>query len=416
MVMSTNLHGSFLRIAALIVAAATGTLVAGVSPAQAQPAEPVELVESAPEGTDMRTPATIDTMAALLDLIRDARRSTDLLGTLPADAADSTSAPLLQAIRDAARRGVKVRILLDTGRSKDGAGAAAALGAQAGLEVRRVTPAAGLRGTLVIVDGRKAYIGSARLERAGLTESHELGVMFTGRLVDRLERVFEHDWTLTEAKAAGREPQPPDYIRRRGKEEISGHLANGPVLAVSPPMGGQLAAADVLLTTIDRARRSIILQGPVFSTAGAPRWTELRDALSRAAQRNVTIRMTVSDRQLLRRDGLDDAKAIARLPGARVRLTVLPQPAGGCVPDARFDNASYLVIDGETSWVGAGGWTAADLFESRSLAYVSLSPDLARKVTGVFEATWSSASAIRVDDRMRAPAPPDVSCTGRKGR
>jgi phosphatidylserine/phosphatidylglycerophosphate/cardiolipin synthase-like enzyme len=64
----------------------------------------------------------------------------------------------------------------------------------------------------IVVDGRRAFVGSQSLRRIELDERREIGVICTdGSLVKQLQAVFEEDWAQTDpgkraAKAAERSP------------------------------------------------------------------------------------------------------------------------------------------------------------------------------------------------------------------
>ena len=65
----------------------------------------------------------------------------------------------------------------------------------------------------IIVDGRRAFLGSQSLRRIELDERREIGVIVTdGSLVKQMQSVFEEDWAQTDpgkrtAKAADKAPE-----------------------------------------------------------------------------------------------------------------------------------------------------------------------------------------------------------------
>jgi PLD-like domain len=65
----------------------------------------------------------------------------------------------------------------------------------------------------IIVDGRRAFLGSQSLRRIELDERREIGVIVTdGSLVKQMQAVFEEDWAQTDpgkrtAKAADKAPE-----------------------------------------------------------------------------------------------------------------------------------------------------------------------------------------------------------------
>ncbi|HWI12428.1 MAG TPA: phospholipase D family protein [Burkholderiaceae bacterium] len=179
---------------------------------------------------------------ARLAMIENARRSLDLQYYLIAD--DSTGRPLLRALRDAAARGVRVRLLVDDLYTIDLDRLLLGLAATPNAEVRLFNPfptardsslgrllALGLdfkrlnhrmHNKLFIADGVMAVIGGRNLAdeyflRGAQANFIDFDVMLTGAVVPELGRWFDHYWNSTQvypvrdiARAAGRAPLDAD--------------------------------------------------------------------------------------------------------------------------------------------------------------------------------------------------------------
>jgi phosphatidylserine/phosphatidylglycerophosphate/cardiolipin synthase-like enzyme len=113
-----------------------------------------------------------------------------------------TSDAALRAIGDAIKRGVQVRIILeprvDDSRQKKTFDTLLALGAKARWA------SIGYRLThskFVLVDGKKALVGSINFSKNALNYNREAGVLVEGEIVKDLSAIFEEDWAeATEGK------------------------------------------------------------------------------------------------------------------------------------------------------------------------------------------------------------------------
>jgi cardiolipin synthase A/B len=89
----------------------------------------------------------------------------------------------------AARRGIRVRVILAWG----GSPAAVAALARQGVQVRELRSPY-IHAKVVSVDGKEAYVGSENLSAASLDRNRELGILLRGPAVRRLKTVFATDW------------------------------------------------------------------------------------------------------------------------------------------------------------------------------------------------------------------------------
>jgi phosphatidylserine/phosphatidylglycerophosphate/cardiolipin synthase-like enzyme len=384
---------------AAIAAALTFSMVCSAA------AHPVRLVQSVPEGTTLAAPGTENTSNVWPAMMAAAERSIDLQGFYLTDEARTAAAPFFGAIRDAAKRGVQVRILLDAKFfEKNSKATVDSFAGLPNIEVRQIEFPGVMHAKFFIVDRQRAFLGSQNFDWRAMVENHELGIQFNGATAERLGTVFATDWATAGGNAVTLPPtsRPPRLGRARG-----------PVLAVSPPIPGFPREIDMLVSLADGARRSIDIQVMNYGTRdakGGPDWTEIRNALARAAYRGVRIRMTVADWQFKAKGSLSDVKAIAKLPGARVRYSTIPPSPEGCIPYARVNHAKYMIVDGDIAWIGTGNWTRDYFYSTRNVTYIDRDPALAKKITGVFETAWSSPYMHPVSWRMPLPVIPDVTC------
>jgi putative cardiolipin synthase len=182
---------------------------------------------------------------ARLAMIENARSSLDLQYYLIAD--DSTGRPILRALRDAAARGVRVRLLVDDLYTADLDRLLLGLAATPNIEVRLFNPLVTARDSsarrllalaldfkrlnhrmhnkLFIADGAMAIVGGRNLAdeyflRGRLGNFIDFDLLLTGSAVAELSQWFDLYWNSPPvypvqaiARAAGREPVPDDEAR-----------------------------------------------------------------------------------------------------------------------------------------------------------------------------------------------------------
>ena len=174
---------------------------------------------------------------ARLALARHAERSLDVQYYVLAD--DTAGRQFVRALRDAAQRGVRVRLLLDDLHSADVAGLLAGLAAYEGVEVRLFNPLPLRTGSpmarlllnpsqfgqlqrrmhnkLFIADGHVAItggrnIGDEYFMRASAANFVDMDVLCTGAVLPALRRAFDgywhsaHAYPLQQLQLAGADP------------------------------------------------------------------------------------------------------------------------------------------------------------------------------------------------------------------
>jgi phosphatidylserine/phosphatidylglycerophosphate/cardiolipin synthase-like enzyme len=278
----------------------------------------------------------------VLAAIGAARRSLDVAMYL------FTDRTVQQALIEARRRGVRVRVLLEP-RPVGGEDAAtgnreafAALG-RGGVAVQWATPPGRLLHEKVLVaDGAHALLMTLNFTRAAFTTNRDFGVVDDApQDVAETEALFAADW-----RSAAFAPSDPDLV-------------------VSP--ANSRARIPAL---IGKARRSVEL------------WTEyLRDdgvqrALAAAARRGVRVRVilgaTAANRQV--RDAL---------AGTGVQVALVARPVM---------HAKAMVIDGRMALVGSQNLTAAALDRNREEGVLLANPAALARLEATFRLDWPVAA------------------------
>lgn len=256
----------------------------------------------------------------ILDEIAEARRSIALEIYLVTDE------PVLQALEDAHRRGVDVRVILEQ-HPYGGAGRQPEIFARleaSGIAVRWGNPV--FRFTHIkamVVDDAVAIIMNQNLTEASFRANREFGVITSEPAAVRTAAaIFEADWTR------GAEPDPASLV-------------------VSPTN-----ARASLLELVVSADRTLDLYAEVL------RDPELLAALTDAVARGVRVRLLVSP-------GPDNAEARAALAAAGVEVGLLSN---------LYIHAKLIVADGARAYVGSQNLSATSLDLNRELGIILSDP------------------------------------------
>ena len=329
-------------IAALLIAAIA---LVWLRPFDSAPAPPVVAVDSNPEATPGVLATTTgvfiepgDGRAPLLDEIAAARRTIDLEIYIVTDEV------ILQALEDAVRRGVAVRVILEE-HPFGGAGGQPEILArleEAGIAVRWGNPV--FRFTHIkamVVDNAVAIIMNQNLTESAFTANRDFGVV-TNRpdAVRTAAAIFEADWTR------GPEPSPQPLV-------------------VSPTN-----ARAELMGLVRGAGSTLEIYAEVLRDA------EMLAALAAAAERGVDVRLVVSDSPEFAAERADLAAA-----GVDIRLA-----------SSLYIHAKVIVADGEKAFVGSQNLSATSLDLNRELGIVLDDPVSLARIMRTFEIDFRASA------------------------
>ncbi len=393
---------------------------AGLARAVAPPGAPpaVELGETRPLETTLGDPALPTASDVWLNMIRGAKRQVDLesfyLSRKPGEALD----PVLDEIGRAAKRGVRVRLLLDAGMHKTYPQPADSLGGLPGVSVRVINYrklAGGVQHSkFMVVDEFDTWVGSQNLDWRSLSHIHELGARV--RLVPVAQAfgdVFETDWAAADTTAT---PAPLDRHPAKWPLAFEQDGAPGDLWVSASPRALTPASIpwdqQVLVDAVNKAQHEIVAQVLTYGVGGrGVSDSTLHKALIAAAGRGVQVKLVVSDWEVGGR-GEPDVRALAATPNIQVRISRVADWSGGYIPFARVEHCKYMVADSTWLWLGTSNWEPSYFVTSRNLAITVKHAPLAHQARGIFETSWTAPSAMplnaeaKLARRAHAETPP----------
>lgn len=372
-----------LKVLFLLPLLATSALAAGKN---------LEIVQSVPIETTLAAPGIRHTQAVWLEMINGAKSTIDLEQFYIQNGEGGLLEPVLQALRSAAARGVKVRFLVDSVFFKKYPGEPKALAEVKNIEVKQISFGSGIQhAKFFIVDGVNLYAGSANFDYLALQHIHEIGLHIQDQgVAENFTEVFEKDWGMgvdVGEKSVALAP-------RASAVRPSATMPGLSVMA-SPENKNPEGMADSLtemLKAMDAARSTLRIQVYQYSTkaSGKGKWLELDNALRRAAQRGVKVQLMVDN--VAMKNSAPELRALAGVPNIEVRTVIIPEWSGGHLDYARLIHSKYFVAD-DTSWVGSENWSENYFSASRNVGIILKDAAVAKQLNDIFARVWGSAYA-----------------------
>jgi phosphatidylserine/phosphatidylglycerophosphate/cardiolipin synthase-like enzyme len=389
-------------------------LLSAASSALAAPAaiRTVTLVETRPIETALGDSTLPSTQLEWVAMIDGAKKTLDLEEFYLSEQPGEALSPVLDAIGRAAKRGVRVRLLLDAGMHRTYPMPADSLGRLSNVTVRTIDYrriAGGVQhAKYFVVDGQESFIGSQNLDWRSLSHIHELGTRIRDRSVGTaLSGVFETDWTV----AADSNATTPTLVHgvsfplAFSQDGAAGKLW----ISASPPKMTPTAIPhdlDVVVERLRAARREICIQTLTYGNSGfGVTDSTLHKELIRATTRGVRVRLLVSDWEIGGR-GEKDLRALAAVPNIEMRISRVPEWSGGYIAFARVEHCKFLVVDGEWLWIGTSNWEPSYFLGARNVAITVQHKPLALEGMKVFESDWNGPTATAFGpETVLAPRP-----------
>ena len=316
---------------------------------------------------------------------------------------------VIAALKRAARRGVKIRFLVDGAMYKDdNIALPTELGAITNIEVRVVKYndiTGGVQHSkYFIVDGKTGYYGSQNFDWRSLEHISEMGARLRpAQLVEPMRQIFEIDWALAENPNAGVTPSAcagPVDIDYKGESTRVELIASPKDLLPCADMWDLPRLVDL----INHAKKSVAVQLLNYATKNYDKTTfmELDDALTAAAARGVHVRLMVSDWSTKPKN-MADLKRLASHDNFEAVMIEIPEHSSGFVPYSRTIHSKFLVVDDEDTWIGTSNWAGDYFYKSRNVGVIAHGKKLNAEMTLSFDRYWNSEYAIHVDPNVDYP-------------
>lgn len=298
------------------------------------------------------------------------------LSDLRAYGSDATG-PLLSALTEAAKRGVRVYVLVERS-SRDPyleqRKAWEALRA-AGAEVREDDPTITLHAKFLVIDRTWVVVGSTHWTKTSLTQSVQVDLALGSPELASSFRTFF--FLLWEG-------------RLQAKPRLPGWERSGPLIIPILDLPESQGHFEMALSLINQARSEVDLlmyQAVYYAQYEESASTQLLGALGAAARRGVRVRVILEGREddpYLEETNRFTAAWLA-IQGVEVRLDPLGQTM----------HAKCLIVDGKHALVSSANWTYSSMVKNLEAGVLLWEQDtISQALLAGFEGLWQRSRPI----------------------
>ncbi|CAI1849771.1 cardiolipin synthetase [Serratia quinivorans] len=373
-----------------------------------------ELVYTAPVETALQADDLRNTAEVWQQMFDAAKTRIDLGQFYVANQQGSLLDGVLQHLKAAGERGVKIRFLMEEkGIRISTPETLEQLKAIPNLELR-IIPYQRLSGGILhakylLVDGEQAFVGSQNFDWRALAHIHETGLRISDAgVVGQIQAIFEQDWQA-QALLAADKPVPTLPYQPKAETSQGNYLVASP-RAYNPAgvIDSQVELPRLLATAKERVRVQVMDYAPLSygPEHSRPYYAVIDNALRRAAARGVKVELMVANWNTKKPD-IAWLKSLAVVPNVQIKIVTIPPASSGFIPFARVIHSKIMTIDGETAWIGTSNWTGGYLDNSRNLELVLHNPAMSQRVDKLYSQLWDSvyAEPIKLDYDYPAPKP-----------
>jgi phosphatidylserine/phosphatidylglycerophosphate/cardiolipin synthase-like enzyme len=366
-----------------------------------------ELVESVPVETILEQSELPKTFDVWMKMINEAKETIDIEMFYFANQKGQPLEKILSAIKDAAARGVIIRIIVD---SSFYAGSDQSVDELTGIQnitVRKI-PMGRIAGGIMhakyfIVDNENLFIGSQNMDWRALIHIHEIGARVKNReLAKSFSEVFATDWEYcgeifsNQSFGGYVNSSNPVIINSDKYGKIILYPAFSPVkLNVT----GMNSEEEELLKIINNVKDSLLIQMYSYSPKAKNKknyYDTLDNALRNAASRGVKIKIIFAD-WAIRDAAIDFIKNLSMVNNIQIKFSSIPQYSGGFIPYSRVEHCKYFIADNDISWISTSNWEWSYFYNCRNATLIIRNEKINSELNKVFQRDWDGPYTNFVD-------------------
>ncbi len=373
-------------------------------------AQNVEVVQSVPIETTLTVPGIRLTQPVWIEMIQSAKKTIDLEQYYINHKEGESLEPVINALKDAGARGVKIRFIIDSNFLKQNPDEAKPLNGIANLELKQIS-FANLRGIqhakYMVVDQSNLFVGSANFDWLALSHIHEVGIhTIDSKMGADLEAVFNADWNSPQAatiKLDESQGIAATLVNKLtslfGDKPGRGGTPTEYTILASPAVAnpkGIPATIDSITAAINNAKTSVKVQVYQYALKdfSGTTWTVLDQAFRNAAARGVKVQFMVDN--VAMKSGSTELKSLAQVPNMEVKTVIIPQWSGGPLAYARLVHSKYMMVDHSTSWVGTENWSMNYFTATRNVGIFIQNANTTTQLESIFDHLWNSEYATKL--------------------
>ena len=373
-----------------------------------------QLVESAPEETIIKESGLPRPADVWADMIKSAKKTIDIEQFYIANEKGEPLENIIAEVKNAAARGVQVRVILDKSFFDRYKESAVDIENTKNITIKKI-PFGKIGGGVMhakyfVVDGEDLFVGSQNFDWRALKHIHEMGVRVRHKeLAEMFLSVFEMDWKLCDDSSEKtiedlKANQPGVVYSSKKKLTIETEEFGKIVLypAFSPkkivPKGFSKEESE-LLKMIKSAKKKLRFQFYSYSLKGSEKGTlykKIDDELRKAAKRGVDIKIIFSDWSI-KKGATEQIQSLSTVPGIEIKFSTIPQYSKGYIPYARVQHCKFFTADNSMSWISTSNLEQDYFYESRNATLILRNEKINSTLESVFDRVWNSAYVEKVD-------------------
>jgi len=379
------------------------------------------LVQSVPLETKLeesKLPRAYDVWTYMID---NASVSIDMEMFYFANKKDSPLENLYTALKSAAGRGVKVRIIIDSSFYSRSEKSSDELEGINNITIKKI-PVGNLSGGIMhakyfVVDGEVLFLGSQNFDWRALIHIHEIGVKVKSKeLANTFLKIFELDWNFCEssndADLLAMEKSKEKFINSKNPLNIYSSYYGDVKLypAFSPysltPEKFSYEEEEIV-KIIKKTKSKLFIQIYSFLEKGEnsnKKFTSFSKAIKAAAKRGVDVRLILPD-WAMKKDAVTFLKDMSLVKNVQIKISTIPQYSGGYIPYARVEHCKYFISDNNTSFISTSNWEYDYFYESRNASVVIKNKTVNSELEDVFMRDWNGpyTETIDIDKEYKPP-------------
>lgn len=368
----------------------------------------IELVKSVPEETTHSQSDLSLTADVWLKMINEAKESIDIETFYIAGKNGEPLDEIIQALKEAANRGVVIRIIVDSSfyfgndeKTID------ELNNIENIYIYKI-PMGRIAGGVMhakffIVDKENLFIGSQNMDWRSLKHIHEIGVRIKNKeLAQSFEDVFGTDMEYcgevfdNELYGGYSNSNSPVTLSTNEYGKVIVYPAFSPVKLNTEVMDSE---ETELLKILDNAKDSLLIQMYSYSSKAKNEnnyYGEIDKALRNAASKGVKIKMILPD-WALKESSVKFIKDLSVVSNIVIKIITIPQFNKGFIPYARVDHSKYFISDNNISWISTSNWEWSYFYNCRNATLIFNSEKLSYDLAEVFNIIWYGPYVEEID-------------------
>ncbi len=375
------------------------------------------LVESTPVETILEQSTLPRAADVWLEMISGADKTLDIEMFYIANEKGEVLEKILKSIKDAAARGVQVRVIIDEGFYNSSEKSADELNNISNITIRKI-PFKKIAGGVMhakyfVADGKDLFVGSQNMDWRALKHIHEMGVRVKNvKMAKTFLNIFEIDWNLCTDYSDANKKMLTKTCLRQAKNIIS---SKKPLIITDSKLGKiklypAFSPAEItpskcsseigeLVKIIKKSKERLCIQMYSYSLKGEKSGEEfdaIDKALRDAAARGVKIKIIFSN-WAIKKGATESIQALSTVPNIEIKFSNIPEYSGGFISYARVEHCKYFISDNNISWVSTANWERGYFYDTRNATMIIQNKKVNSLLEEVFLRDWNGNLVESVD-------------------